>query len=90
MVEAAAPPKKTVTRSSRSRKPKSEAAAPAVAVAEPVSELPALVVDPGLTEVPPADAVAEPQPDPGQVSAPEAAAEDPAKPKRKGWWSLGR
>jgi ribonuclease E len=90
IAEAAAPVKKTVTRSSRSRKPKSEAEAPVAAVANPVHELPALVVDPGLTEVPPAEAVAEPQPDPGQVSAPEPAAEDPAKPKRKGWWSLGR
>jgi hypothetical protein len=27
-------------------------------------------------------------PDPAEAEVP--AAEDPAKPKRKGWWSLGR
>ena len=28
--------------------------------------------------------------DPAEASAPEAAPDEPAKPKRKGWWSLGR
>lgn len=55
------------------------------AVAEPVasvSEGPALVADPGM--VPVAETTA---PDPGEA---EAASDEPAKPKRKGWWSLGR
>ncbi len=48
--------------------------------AEP--DLPPVVVDPGLA--PQAETVV---PDPGEAAAP---ADDPAKPKRKGWWSLGR
>ncbi len=69
---------------SRSAKPK----------AEPVTDLPALQPDPGLQDVAqtvvpdPAeaafDAVPEPVPDPAGVT------EGPAKPRKKGWWSLGR
>ena len=56
------------------RKPKADEAAPAPAVVE-ASPIAA-------TPAPVA------QPDPGDSAAPEAAAD--AKPKRKGWWSLGR
>jgi ribonuclease E len=46
------------------------------------AEAPALAPDPGM--VPTAETVV---PDPEEAAAP---AEDPSKPKRKGWWSLGR
>ncbi len=49
--------------------------------AAPVAEAAALQPDPGL--IPTADSVVA---DPAEA----AAADDPAKPKRKGWWSLGR
>jgi ribonuclease E len=58
-------------------------AAPAPA---PVAETaPALAADPGMTAV--AEAVVA---DPAEAQAPEPEADEPAKPKRKGWWSLGR
>ena len=44
-----------------------------------------LVSDPGM--IPVAETVVA---DPAAAVAPEPAADDPAKPKRKGWWSLGR
>jgi len=53
------------------------AAAP---VAEPV---PALQPDPGI--IPTVEAVI---PDPAEAEA--TTPDDPAKPKRKGWWSIGR
>jgi ribonuclease E len=43
-----------------------------------------LTPDPGLAPV--VETVA---PDPAEAEA-TAVADDPAKPKRKGWWSLGR
>ncbi|MBY0350418.1 ribonuclease E/G [Tabrizicola sp.] len=52
------------------------------AAAEPVAEALPLVPDPGTTPV--AEVVVA---DPAEA---EAVADDPAKPKRKGWWSLGR
>ncbi|MFZ1348023.1 MAG: hypothetical protein WAS32_13980, partial [Tabrizicola sp.] len=61
----------------------------AEAVVEPVAEgavaAPVLVPDPGMMPV--AETVVA---DPAAAAAPEPAADDPAKPKRKGWWSLGR
>jgi ribonuclease E len=77
---------------SRSRKPKAEAAE---AAAEPA----AVTVAEAAAEPAPEPAVqadAEPAPAPAAPAAPETepaaavAEEDPAKPKRKGWWSLGR
>ncbi|MEF3046204.1 Rne/Rng family ribonuclease [Pseudotabrizicola sp. L79] len=63
--------------------PEPEAApAPQPVVAEAA---PVLQPDPGIAEV----AVAEVVPDPEQATA-EAEADDPSKPKRRGWWSLGR
>jgi len=67
----------------RSRaKPKAEVAAEVQAT--PVADLPKLAADPGL--LPDARTVV---PDPSEAETP-AAEDDPTKPKRKGWWSLGR
>ena len=56
------------------------------AAAEPVAEpAPVLEPDPGMAPI--AETVVA---DPAEAAAPEPAADDPAKPKRKGWWSLGR
>ena len=52
----------------------SRAKAEPVVEAAPVQEAAAAAVEPVVAEAP----------------APEPAVEDPAKPKRKGWWSLGR
>ncbi len=79
--EAVAEPAKKPSRS-RSAKPKVEPAAEAVPAPAPVpaAAAPALQPDPG-------PAVAETlTADPGDA----APADDPAKPKKKGWWSLGR
>ncbi|NHB77092.1 Rne/Rng family ribonuclease [Rhodobacter calidifons] len=57
--------------------PAPQAAAPAAA--------PALAPDPGLVAV--AETVI---PDPAEAETPAPEAEEPARPKRKGWWSLGR
>ncbi len=64
----------------------SPVAAPVVAAA-PVLDLPPLAADPGLAV---AEAV---HADPAMTEAAvaeEPAAEDPSKPRRKGWWSLKR
>jgi ribonuclease E len=75
-VVADAEPKAAKTTRSRSTKAKT--------VAEPAAaEPPVLAVDPGLDPV--AETVV---PDPAEAEAPVS--EDPDKPKRKGWWSLGR
>ncbi|MDP3194687.1 ribonuclease E/G [Tabrizicola sp.] len=68
----------------KGRGSRAKAAAPE-AVAEPVAEpAPKLAVDPGL-------AVAETVvADPAEAEATAPDADDAAKPKRKGWWSLGR
>lgn len=61
-------------------KPARSRAAKAKPVAEPS---PVLAPDPGMAPV--VETVA---PDPAEAEA--AVGDDPAKPKRKGWWSLGR
>ncbi|MDZ4088464.1 MAG: ribonuclease E/G [Tabrizicola sp.] len=68
----------------KGRGSRAKAAAPEVAPA-PVSEpAPMLAADPGL-------AVAETVvADPAEAEAPTPDADDAGKPKRKGWWSLGR
>lgn len=97
-VEAhAAPEDKPKPSRSRSRKPRAEAPAAEAAAEAPVAAVapapvpqpepaaPALVADPG-------DAVVTSpalQPDPVAAEAPPEPAGEP-KPKRKGWWSLGR
>lgn len=103
---AEAPAKKpaatrTRTSASRTRTAAAKAAAEAAAepaplpeatpeaapeVAAPEVAAPVFAADPGLTEAAPAAASeAALQPDPA-----DAAAEDPNKPKRRGWWALGR
>ncbi len=94
-------PKPTRSRTSRA-KPKAEAgveavvteapisvAVEAVAEAAPVASAPVLQADPGLAEAAPAASL---QVDPGLADAAVEPAEDdgPAKPKKRGWWSLGR
>jgi ribonuclease E len=68
-------------------KPKSrsraKAAEPEAVV--PVAPAPPLAPDPGLEAV--AETVVA---DPAEAGAPAPEPEEPAKPKRKGWWSLGR
>ena len=89
--ETVAEEKPKAKSSSRSRKPKAEApaAAPVEASAEPAP----LMADPGLEPVAetvvadPAEAAPAPEKAPEQAPA-EAAKDD--KPRRKGWWSLGR
>ncbi len=66
---------------SRAKAPVAAAAAAAVEA----SEAPALAPDPGLAPV--AETVVA---DPAEAEAPAPEADEPAKPRRKGWWSLGR
>ncbi len=61
---------------------KAAVAAPEAAIE---AAAPALIPDPGMAPV--AETVV---PDPAEAEAPAPEADDPAKPKRKGWWSLGR
>ncbi len=79
-------PAKPRSTSARSKKPTAPAA-------EPAADVATFPVDPGVNETAPAPSerlLPDPQDmAPGDVVA-EAAAEDPNKPKRKGWWSLGR
>ena len=98
----AKPARKPATRS-RAKKPAAEAvsetapeaAAPQAAAPQAATpEAPAapavaeasFPADPGLTPAPEAALVADPQDKPEAAPEPE----DPNKPKRKGWWSLGR
>ena len=92
-----------VTRNRRSsrakKKPEAEAAEPVAAepvAAAPVAEAPAFPADPGLAPAAPAAALIV---DPGEaetaaiapVAEADTVAEDgPPKPRKKGWWSLGR
>jgi ribonuclease E len=89
-------PKKRASRAKAAAAPE---AAPAVAEPAPkpakgrgsrskaiaTEPAPMLAPDPGLAPV--AETMVA---DPAEAAAPEPVAEDPAKPKRKGWWSLGR
>jgi ribonuclease E len=95
--EAVEKPK--ATRSRAKPKPAAEPAEAEVAVAAPAPEVTApeaatFPADPVLTESAPATTLLpDPEDQPAAADAPEAqpAAEDgPAKPKKKGWWSLGR
>ena len=72
------------TRASRAMVAAEPAPVAPVAAAETPAE-PALMPDPGL--VPTAETVVA---DPAEAQATTAEPEDSAKPKRKGWWSLGR
>jgi ribonuclease E len=88
----------------RTRKPKAAAVEPQMAdlpVSEPTAvETPA--AEPEAVAAPAPEPVAAPAPEPvaapaepaaepaAEAAAAEAAAEDAPKPKRKGWWSIGR
>ncbi len=105
-LEAEAPKKKTATRSrSSSAKKKADEAAVAVAPAEPAAVVEAPVVEvpvvevlaSALAEAFPADPVLSEapstglQPDPAEAEAVAASDGDKSdKPRKKGWWSLGR
>ena len=62
--------------------PEPEAAAPAEAPSAPEPASEAFPADPALSEAPPSTSLT---PDPEDKPV-----EDPNKPKRKGWWNLGR
>jgi ribonuclease E len=81
----AEPVAEPVAKPAKGRGARSKAAAEPKA--EPMAEAaaPALEPDPGMAPV--AETVVA---DPAEASAPEPVADDPSKPKRKGWWSLGR
>ncbi|WP_426034084.1 Rne/Rng family ribonuclease [Cypionkella sp. TWP1-2-1b2] len=100
-VAAEEKPKATRSRTSRA-KPKADTvveavvseahtsvAVEAVAEAAPVASAPVLQADPGLVEAAP---MASLQVDPGLADTAVEPAEDDgsAKPKKRGWWSLGR
>ena len=91
----------TTSTSSRSRKPKAEAATAEATAVAAVEALPDLVAAPPVeAEAPPAPEAEWPasaapvvEAAPEVAAQPEPAAETPAaeaKPRRKGWWSLGR
>ncbi len=85
----AKPARKPRAPSSRSKKAAAEAEAPAEVVTEPA---PAPVAEVVAEPAPAPVAEVAPEPAAPEPAAPEPAAEpeDPNKPKRKGWWSLGR
>ena len=99
--ETVAAPKTTRTRSNAGRTRVKAAAEASVAVepaetaAEPVATpapdpiVSVLMADPRVTETPVIATQPVLIPDPAEAE-PAAEAEDPNKPKRKGWWSLGR
>ncbi len=94
--EAEQPAKPKRKRASRAKK-KDDAEVPAAVSAEPAAPEPAADPEPAPQAEAEAAPAPEPEPEPvAAASAPEpapAAAEqapsEPAKPKRKGWWSLG-
>jgi ribonuclease E len=65
--------------------PKKSRSRAKASAAEVAPEAPALAPDPGMAAV--AETVVA---DPGEAEAPAPEPDEPAKPKRKGWWSLGR
>ncbi len=101
---AAEAPKKPSRSSSRSKKTVAEAAAPEAAAPEaaapeaaapeaPVAAAPAMSAPAVVDEAPaaqPVPAAAAAQPAPIPEPAPAAEADDDGKPKKRGWWSLGR
>lgn len=88
-----APKKKPASRSRAKKKPDTPTeVAPAAGSfpADPgLTEAPAagLVADPGEVEL---AAIAPPEPAPAPVPAAAPAEDGPPKPRKKGWWSLGR
>ena len=79
MAEAA--PEKAKAKPKRSsRKPKPNGADAAETLAEPAS----------VPQAEPAPTAAEAAPDPVATAEADPAPDAPEKPKRKGWWSLGK
>ena len=82
-------PKKTRVRKPRAKKVDAVEEEP-VAAAVPVAEAtPEPVAEPAPEPAPAPTPEPAPEPEPALETA-SAAPEEPAKPKRKGWWSLGR
>jgi ribonuclease E len=99
VTEAPAKPKTTRARSSRKATPKAapaaaeaETAEPAASAApaapEPAAPEPAASAPVAMPDPAPHVADAAPQPDPAEAEL--ATEDDPSKPRRRGWWSLGR
>ncbi|MEH6832517.1 MAG: Rne/Rng family ribonuclease [Sulfitobacter sp.] len=94
---ADAPAEEEKPKPKRVRAPRKPKAAPVAEVAEveaaPVVEA---TPEPKAQTAPAPEPVAVPEPaveaapEPVAAAAPEAKADEPAKPRRKGWWSLGR
>ncbi|MGJ8596622.1 Rne/Rng family ribonuclease [Sulfitobacter sp.] len=94
---ADAPAEKEKPKPKRVRAPRKPKAAPVAEVAEveaaPVVEAtpePKAQTAPAPEPVAVPEPVVEAAPEPVAAAAPEAKADEPAKPRRKGWWSLGR
>ncbi len=100
-----APAEEVKPKPKRVRAPRKPKAVPVAAVAEAeVEAAPAVVAVPELVAAPEPEPVAQtaavpapepvvesaPAPEPVAAAEPEVKAEEPAKPRRKGWWSLGR
>ncbi len=83
-VPAETPAETPAAAPARARKPRAKAAAPAEAAAQPAPEPAPLVEQPALEPSSPAAGLV---PDPEEAEAPKS---DPDRPRRKGWWSLGR
>ncbi len=81
-------PKRRRTR--KKKEPEAEATAAADVPVEPEA---AQVADPEPAPAAEPEPAPEAEPEPAMAAAapePEAAADEPAKPRRKGWWSIGR
>ena len=92
VVEAASEPAANAKAPAKPRSTSARAKKP-VADAEPAAPAPAFPADPGLSEAAPSASVvllADPEDRTPELATAEAPLEDPDKPKRKGWWSLGR
>jgi ribonuclease E len=92
-----APAEEEKPKPKRVRAPRKPKAAPIAEVAEveaaPVVEAtpePKAQTAPAPEPVAVPEPVVEAAPEPVAAAAPEAKADEPAKPRRKGWWSLGR
>jgi ribonuclease E len=83
VTEEASAPEAVVAEAPAAEAPKPKGRSRAKAPAVP--DVPALAPDPGMAPV--AETVVA---DPGEAEAQAPDPDEPAKPKRKGWWSLGR
>ncbi|MDQ7070842.1 MAG: Rne/Rng family ribonuclease [Rhodobacterales bacterium] len=92
--KAKAKPKTTRTRTSAAAKKKAAEAEALAKAGEPAAPVADVAPEPAAEVAPEPATAPEPAKEPVLEAAPEVAvevvAEKPAKPKRKGWWSLGR